>query len=85
MQCGDSVNIPSCSTLISMAFPKKGREGGPGIRFIRLTIRARFLWYRHMITKTNANTSTTGFSRYNPSISQPKRRIEVNLYDPLKL
>jgi hypothetical protein len=57
-----------------MAFPMKGREGGPGIRFIRLTVRARFLWYRHMIIKTNTNTSTTGFSSNNPSISQPKKK-----------
>jgi hypothetical protein len=56
-----------------MAFPMMGSEGGPGIRFIRLTIRERFLLYRHMITKTNTNTSTTGFSSDNPSISQPKK------------
>jgi hypothetical protein len=57
-----------------MAFPMKGREGGPGIRFIRLIIRARFQWYRHMITNTNTNTSTTGFSSESPSILQPKER-----------
>ena len=73
-QCRDTVDIPSFSTLISMAFPMKGREGGPGIRLIRLTIRARFLWYWHMNTKTNTNTSTTGFSSNDPNISLPKKK-----------
>jgi hypothetical protein len=37
-----------------------------------------------MITKTNTNTSTTGFSSDNPSISQPGEKwTEANLADPL--